>query len=130
MVSKGLPTQIEATPAAKELIRQLTQQYGLLMFHQSGGCCDGSVPLCFKRGEFHVGSRDILLGTIENTPFYVGHAQYDLLAGNRITLDAIPGDLDSFSLEAGSGVRFISRTSICPKHEEEVRRPRKAAEPA
>jgi uncharacterized protein (DUF779 family) len=110
--------RIVATPAAIALIRQLTEEYGPLMFHQSGGCCDGSVPLCFKQGEFRVGSRDVLLGVIEGAPFYAGAAQYPYLAKTQLVLDAIEGDLDSFSLEAGSGVRFISRSNACLNPEE------------
>ena len=105
--------QVVATPAAVKLIHELRQQHGPLMFHQSGGCCDGSVPLCFRLGEFRVGSRDVLLGTVEETPFYVGHAQAEYLQRTQLVLDAIPGDIDSFSLEAGSGVRFLSRSNAC-----------------
>ena len=105
--------QVVATAAAVKLIHELREQYGPLMFHQSGGCCDGSVPLCFKLGEFRVGSRDVLLGTIEDTPFYVGHSQAEYLTRTQLVLDAIPGDIDSFSLEAGTGVRFLSRSGAC-----------------
>ena len=105
--------QIVVTPAAVKLIQELKEQYGPLMFHQAGGCCDGSVPLCFRRGEFRVGARDVLLGTVEDTPFYVGHAQAEYLTRTQLVLDAIPGDIDSFSLEAGTGVRFLSRSNAC-----------------
>jgi uncharacterized protein (DUF779 family) len=108
-----LAEQVVATPAAVKLIHELTEQYGPLMFHQSGGCCDGSVPLCFRLGEFRVGSRDVLLGTVEETPFYVGHAQAEYLTRTQLVLDVIPGDIDSFSLEAGTGVRFLSRSNAC-----------------
>lgn len=109
-----MSSQLVATPAAIALIRELTEKHGPVMFHQSGGCCDGSVPLCFKQGEFRVGSRDVLMGEIEGAPFYAGAAQYEYLARTQLVLDVIPGDLDSFSLEAGSGVRFISRSNACP----------------
>ena len=102
--------QIVATPAAVGLIHQLTREYGPLIFHQSGGCCDGSAPLCFRRGDFRVGSNDVLLGVVVDVPFYVGSSQYKYVCKTQLILDAIPGDLDSFSLEAGSGVRFISRS--------------------
>jgi uncharacterized protein (DUF779 family) len=92
-----------ATAAAVKLIQELRQEHGPLMFHQSGGCCDGSVPLCFRLGEFRVGSRDVLFGTVEDTPFYVGHAQAEYLSRTQLVLDVIPGDIDSFSLEAGTG---------------------------
>lgn len=105
--------QIVVTPAAVKLIQELRREHGPLMFHQSGGCCDGSVPLCFRLGEFRVGARDVLLGVVEETPFYVGHAQAEYLTRTQLVLDVVAGDLDSFSLEAGSGVRFISRSNAC-----------------
>lgn len=109
-----MPASIIATPAAVALIRQLKQLHGPLLFHQSGGCCDGSVPLCLRQSDFRIGSRDVLMGLVDDTPFYVGAAQYEYLAKSELILDVIPGNLDSFSLEAGEGVRFISRTSgIC-----------------
>jgi uncharacterized protein (DUF779 family) len=105
--------QVVATAAAVKLIHELREQYGPLMFHQSGGCCDGSVPLCFRLGEFRVGSRDVLLGMVEETPFYVGHSQAEYLTGTQLVLDVVEGSLDSFSLEAGTGVRFLSRSKAC-----------------
>jgi uncharacterized protein (DUF779 family) len=108
-----LEEQIVATAAAVKLIHELREKYGPLRFHQSGGCCDGSVPLCFRLGEFRVGSRDVLLGVIEETPFYVGHSQAEYLTRTQLVLDVISGDIDSFSLEAGMGVRFLSRSKVC-----------------
>ncbi len=109
-----MPGSIVATPAAGAVIRQLKERHGALLFHQSGGCCDGSVPLCLRQADFRVGSRDVLIGLIEDTPFYVGAAQFQYLADEQLILDVIPGELDSFSLEAGEGVRFISRTrDVC-----------------
>ena len=102
-----------ATPAAVKLIRELREEHGPLMFHQSGGCCDGSVPLCFRLGEFRVGSRDVLLGMVEETPFYVGHSQAEYLTRTQLVLDVVEGSLDCFSLEAGTGVRFLSRSKAC-----------------
>ena len=109
-----------ATAAAVRLIGELKLEYGPLMFHQSGGCCDGSVPLCFRLGEFRVGSRDVLLGTVEETPFYVGHAQAEYLVRTQLVLDVVEGSLDSFSLEAGTGVRFLSRSKACLVEAEKV----------
>ena len=112
--------QVVATAAAVKLIGELKLEYGPLMFHQSGGCCDGSVPLCFRLGEFRVGSRDVLLGMVEETPFYVGHSQAEYLARTQLVLDVVEGSLDSFSLEAGTGVRFISRSKACLVEAEKV----------
>ena len=105
--------QVVATAAAVRLIGELKLEYGPLMFHQSGGCCDGSVPLCFRLGEFRVGARDVLFGVVEETPFYVGHSQAEYLTRTQLVLDVVEGSLDSFSLEAGSGVRFLSRSKAC-----------------
>ena len=112
--------QVVATAAAVKLIGELKLEYGPLMFHQSGGCCDGSVPLCFRLGEFRVGSRDVLLGMVEETPFYVGHAQAEYLVRTQLVLDVVEGSLDSFSLEAGTGVRFLSRSKACLVEAEKV----------
>ena len=114
-----LPQQVLATDLAVHLIRVLREKHGVLMFHQSGGCCDGSVPLCFRLGEFRVGSRDVLLGMVEETPFYVGHSQAEYLTRTQLVLDVVEGSLDSFSLEAGTGVRFLSRSKACAVEEVE-----------
>src|ERR1035441_5440840 len=103
--------RIVGTPAAVALINQLKQQHGSVMFHQSGGCCDGSAPLCFRLGEFRVSAQDVHLGDIDGAPFYVGASQYKYLADTPLTLDIVPGDIDSFSLEAGGGFRFITRAT-------------------
>jgi uncharacterized protein (DUF779 family) len=82
--------RIVGTPAAVALISQLKQQHGPVMFHQSGGCCDGSAPSCFRLGEFRVSAQDVHLGDIDGTPFYVGASQYKYLADTPLTLDIVP----------------------------------------
>ena len=104
-------SHVVGTPEAVALIQQLKQQHGPVMFHQSGGCCDGSVPLCFRRDEFRVSAQDVHFGDIDGTPFYVGVSQYKYLAHTPLTLDIVPGSIDSFSLEAGGGFRFITRVT-------------------
>ena len=101
------------TPAAVEVIRTLVAAHGPVMFHQSGGCCDGSAPMCYPLGEFLVGSRDVLLGEIAGAPFYMGGAQYELWKHTRLTIDVVPGRGAGFSLEAPEGVRFIVRSDVC-----------------
>jgi uncharacterized protein (DUF779 family) len=106
-----LATRIITTPKAAALIKNLKERHGPLMFHLSGGCCDGSAPLCFKEGEFRLGSHDVLMGVVaEETPFYTGSAQAEYLAHVQLVLDVVESESDSFSLEASEGVRFISRT--------------------
>ncbi|RFM29559.1 DUF779 domain-containing protein [Deminuibacter soli] len=104
--------RVKATPAALELIYKLQQQHGPLMFHQSGGCCDGSQPMCFPLGEFKTGGSDVLLGEIAGTPFYMGADQWAYWKHTELTLDVTPGRGSSFSLEIPLGVRFIIRSRV------------------
>ena len=80
-----------------------------MLFHQSGGCCDGSVPLCLRQSEFRIGARDKLLDMVEDTPFYVDDFHFPFLAREQLVLDVVPSQGDSFSLEAAEGLRFVTR---------------------
>ena len=104
--------RVVVTPEAAEVIRRLKAQHGLLIFHQSGGCCEGTAPMCFRERDFHVGARDVLLGVIEGCPFYVGAAEYKYWEYFQLTIDITSGGGDSFSLEAADGVRFLSRSRM------------------
>jgi uncharacterized protein (DUF779 family) len=104
--------RVTVTPAAAELIRRLKAIHGDLMFHQSGGCCDGSAPMCYPKGEFRVGGQDVLLGHIEGCSFYIGAAQYEYWAHTQLTIDVVPGRGSGFSLEAPEGVRFLTRSRV------------------
>jgi hypothetical protein len=101
-----MPDRVVVTPAAAALIRSLKASHGPLIFHLSGGCCEGSAPMCLKRGGFRVGAQDVLLGEVEGCPFYVGAAQYGYWAPYQIIVDVTEGGGDSFSIEAADGVRF------------------------
>ena len=103
---------MEVTPEAVTVLRQLEAQHGPLLFHQSGGCCDGSAPMCFPRGEFRIGSRDVLLGEIGGTPFYMGAEQFELWSHTQLLIDVVPGCGSGFSLEAPLGVRFLTRSRL------------------
>jgi hypothetical protein len=105
--------RIVITPRAARLLQDLKQRYGAVLFHQSGGCCDGSVPLCLRQEEFRIGARDVLLGTVEGTPFYVDEFRYRYLSKEPLVLDAVPSQADSFSLESSDGMRFTTE-SACP----------------
>ena len=105
-------SRLDATPAALDLIARLQAQYGDLMFHQSGGCCDGSAPMCFPAGEFKVGAADVLLAHIADCPFYMSAAQFEYWQHTHLTLDVTPGRGASFSLEIPEGVRFIIRSRL------------------
>lgn len=105
-------TRVESTAAARELIAELRAQHGPLLFHQSGGCCDGSAPMCYPMGEFRVGSRDVFLGDVAGCPFYIGDQQFEYWQHTQLTLDVVPGRGAGFSLEAPSGVRFLTRSRV------------------
>ena len=107
------PARILATPAADALIARLTDQHGPLMFHQSGGCCDGSAPMCFPRGEFRVGPQDVLLGHVAgDVPVWIGAAQFEYWRHTQVTIDIVPGRGAGMSLESPEGMRFIVRSRI------------------
>jgi uncharacterized protein (DUF779 family) len=99
------------TPAALAEVRQLKAEHGALIFHQSGGCCEGSAPMCFSQHDFRAGSGDVLLGTIDGCPFYIDGEQLARWGGDdvRFVIDLVPSSGGSFSLEASDDVRFITR---------------------
>ncbi|WP_462253172.1 DUF779 domain-containing protein [Ferruginibacter sp.] len=104
--------RILATDAALALIERLKKMHGPLMFHQSGGCCDGSQPMCFTDGEFKVGGSDVCLGTIADCKFYMGAEQFEYWKHTQLTLDVTPGRGSSFSLEIPLGVRFYIESKL------------------
>ena len=103
------PPRVVATEAALALIARLVARHGPLMFHQSGGCCDGSSPMCYVRGELLLGEQDVYLGDIGGQPFYIGAAQYASWRHTQIIIDVVPGRGGMFSLEGPEGLRFLSR---------------------
>ncbi len=104
--------RVIATPAALELIERLKAKHGALMFHQSGGCCDGSAPMCYADGDFLVGEQDVRLGEIGGCAFYIGAAQYEYWKHTQIIIDVVAGRGGMFSLEGVEGVRFLSRSHL------------------
>jgi len=100
--------RVSVTDKAKEVIEQLRLQHGDLMFHQSGGCCDGSSPMCFAKGEFLVGSRDLCLGEIDGCKFYMAADQFEYYKNSHIKVDVTQGRGSSFSLEIPLGLRFMA----------------------
>ncbi|MGI5471687.1 DUF779 domain-containing protein [Streptomyces sp. CA-132043] len=113
------PTRrVELTPAAEELVARLTDMHGPVMFHQSGGCCDGSAPMCYPRGEFKVGAVDVLLGHVfEDVPFWMSADQFTYWQHTHLTVDVVPGRGSGFSLEAPEGVRFLIRSRLLTDEE-------------
>lgn len=109
---KVVPEQVIRTAAAEDLMDRLGKKYGPLMFHQSGGCCDGSSPMCYPRGEFLVGDSDVLIGMLGDTPFYMSKSQFEYWKHTQLILDVVPGRGGMFSLEGPEGVRFLIRSRV------------------
>lgn len=104
--------RVLVTPAAASVIERLKAQHGPLLFHQSGGCCDGSAPMCYPAAEFRVGAQDVALGSIAGCPFYMGAAQFEYWRHTQLIIDVVPGRGSGFSLEAPEGVRFLTRSRV------------------
>ena len=104
--------QVVATEAALTLIEQLAARHGPLMFHQSGGCCDGSAPMCYPLGDFQVGDGDRLLGEIGGMPFYISASQYAYWCHTQLIIDVVSGRGGMFSLEGPTGSRFLTRSRL------------------
>ncbi|WDF02596.1 MULTISPECIES: DUF779 domain-containing protein [Shouchella] len=109
--------KVTATETAIAFLEQLKEKHGPLMFHQSGGCCDGSSPMCYPEGEFLVGDSDILLGTIAGTPFYMSKVQYDYWKHTQIIVDVVDGRGGMFSVEGPEGKRFLTRSRVFTNEE-------------
>jgi hypothetical protein len=107
-----MPDRVTATPAALDLIETLTAEHGPILFHQSGGCCDGSSPMCYPRSDFIVGDRDVMLGVIGDAPVYIGAAQFELWRHTQLIIDVTPGRGGMFSLDNGREVRFLTRSRL------------------
>ena len=106
------PLQVTATAAALELIARLQQNHGPLLFHQSGGCCDGSSPMCYPQSEFLVGDQDVQIGTVGDTPVYISAPQFEYWKHTQLIIDVVEGRGGMFSLENGSGLRFLVRSRM------------------
>jgi uncharacterized protein (DUF779 family) len=106
------PDQVLATPAALELIDQLQAEHGPVMFYQSGGCCEGSAPMCFPVGEFRIGSRDRKVGEIGGAEFFISPQQFEYWKHTQIIIDVVPGFGAAFSLEGPGGLQFHTRSRV------------------
>jgi uncharacterized protein len=97
---------------AKKVVQQLQDRFGALMFHQSGGCCDGSQPMCFELGDFKLGQSDVCLGEIAGCEFWMSKDQQEYWQYTQLTIDIVPGRGSSFSLEIPMGLRFITKSRL------------------
>jgi uncharacterized protein len=119
-------SRVEVTDTAADLLRLLYAEHGPLMFHQSGGCCDGSSPMCYVEGEFRTGGSDVLLaalevdGIAEPVTFWMSAAQFETWRHTHLTVDAVPGRGGGFSLEAPEGKRFLIRSRLLTAEENAV----------
>ena len=104
--------RVKITPDAEKVVERLREKHGELMFHQSGGCCDGSSPMCFEKGDFIVGSSDLWLGKIAGCDFFMAKDQFEFWQHTELTIDVVPGRGASFSLEIPLGVRFVTKSRV------------------
>jgi len=109
--------RVEITDEARAVIDRLRAEHGELLFHQSGGCCDGSSPMCYPLGEFRVGGSDVLLGRIHGCPFYMARDQFELWQNTHLTVDTVKGRGASFSLEIPLGLRFVIHSRLFTEEE-------------
>ena len=112
-----MPSRVDVTEPAAELLRTLTEAHGPVMFHQSGGCCDGSAPMCYPSGDFMLGDADIHLGDLDigldqQVPVWMSRSQFEYWSHTHLTIDVVPGRGAGFSLEAPEGVRFLIRSRL------------------
>ena len=104
--------RVKATAAALELIETLRAQHGDVLFHQSGGCCDGSAPMCYPVGDYIVGDRDVNLGTIGGAQVFISRSQFEYWQHTQLIIDVVSGRGGMFSLENGTGKRFLTRGRV------------------
>lgn len=104
--------RVEITEEAAAMLELLKCQHGPLLFHQSGGCCDGSAPMCYPVGDFRVGPQDVQLGRIGGCDFYIGAAQFEYWRHTQLIIDVVPGRGSGFSVESPTGFRFLTRSRV------------------
>ncbi len=125
--------RVSATEEAIALIESLRAEHGQLLFHQSGGCCDGSAPMCYCIDDFKIGNSDVLLGDLENCPFYMSASQFEYWKHTHLIIDVVKGRGSGFSLEAPRGVRFLTRSRLYTDEEQSlldnVPEPERGAQP-
>ncbi|WP_041320398.1 DUF779 domain-containing protein [Hyphomicrobium denitrificans] len=109
---KTTASRVSCTQTALDLIKKLEGLHGPLLFHQSGGCCDGSSPMCYPRKEFKVGAQDVYMGEIAGQPFYMGRSQFEYWQHTHLIIDVVPGRGSGFSVESPEGVRFLTRSRV------------------
>lgn len=113
--------RVVATEEAEQLMQSLKEKYGDLLFHQSGGCCEGSVPMCFEKNGFYVGSQDVLLGYLdEDTPFYMHKSQFEYWKHTQLIIDVAEGTDGTFSIENSENRHFVMRSRVFTAEENAI----------
>lgn len=112
MIQTQTTQRVTATPAALELIAALRRRHGPVMFFQSGGCCDGSAPMCYPVGEFNISDTDVYLGNLDGAAFYMGMEQFAYWEHTQLIIDVVAGNGGMFSLDNGTGQRFLTRSRL------------------
>lgn len=120
MTTRTLPDRVLATDEAIDFIEALRKQYGDILFHQSGGCCDGSSPMCYAQSDFMIGDQDVFLGTIAGVPFYMSKPQFEYWKHTQLIIDVVNGQGGMFSLDNGTGKRFLVRSRLFSDDEAEA----------
>lgn len=111
------PVRVTATEAARALIAEIREDHPEILFHQSGGCCDGSSPMCYPADDFKVGERDVKLGDIDGVPVYISESQFEAWRHTQLILDVVPGRGGMFSLDNGRERRFLTRSRVFTEDE-------------
>lgn len=112
-----MTARVTISPEAIEMVNSLKKRFGALMFHQSGGCCDGSQPMCFEKGDFKVGNSDVCIGTIEDCEFWMSKDQFEYWKYTQLTIHISKGRGSSFSLEIPTGFRFLTQSRMFTEEE-------------
>ncbi|MBB4287438.1 DUF779 domain-containing protein [Roseospira goensis] len=108
-----MPSTVTATPEALAFLAEIVADHGPVLFHQSGGCCDGSSPMCYPQGEFRVGQSDVKLGEVGGMPVFISGTQYEAWKHTDLIIDVVPGRGGQFSLDNGRERRFLTRSTVC-----------------
>ena len=114
---KAAPQRVIATDAAVDLITEIRADHPDILFHQSGGCCDGSSPMCYPASDFRVGERDVKLGEVDGVPVYISASQFEAWRHTQLILDVVPGRGGMFSLDNGRERRFLARARVFSEDE-------------
>ena len=109
--------RVTATQAARDFMAEIREDHGPIMFHQSGGCCDGSSPMCYPKGEFHLGTSDVLLGEVDGAEVWISGPQFEAWKHTQLILDVVPGRGGMFSLDNGREKRFLTRSRVLTEEE-------------